>query len=180
MDEAVFWSVVLGASCPKLRALCKTGLFKEEAGGQLWTLLSHERANEPAFLRKNAFRLLELHRFHLAAALFLLAGSCEEALQIISRHLKDLQLCVLVARDPKHREALQKARRKEKAKGLCPKTLVVLLRVQGTYNRTQDLVPAIARRLRLLLWCRHRPPAIHNAVCCIDIVLLESRSRNSH
>eukprot|EP00439_Symbiodinium_sp_Y106_P037507 s6779_g4.t1 len=108
VDEAVFWSVVLGASCPKLRALCKTGLFKEEAGGQLWTLLSHERANEPAFLRKNAFRLLELHRFHLAAALFLLAGSCEEALQIISRHLKDLQLCVLVARDPKHREALQK------------------------------------------------------------------------
>ncbi|CAE7201983.1 DMXL2 [Symbiodinium sp. CCMP2592] len=112
VDEAVFWSVVLGASCGKLRALCKTGLFREAAeagaGGQLWTLLSHERANEPLFLRKNAFRLLELHRFHLAAALFLLAGSCEEALQIISRHLKDLQLCVLVARDPKHREALQK------------------------------------------------------------------------
>ena len=114
MDEAVFWSVVLGATAPKLRALCKTGLFKEGQGGQLWTLLSHERANEPAFLRKNAFRLLELHRFHLAAALFLLAGSCEEALQIISRHLKDLQLCVLVARDPKHREALQKARARKR------------------------------------------------------------------
>ncbi|CAE7211195.1 DMXL2 [Symbiodinium microadriaticum] len=115
VDEAVFWSVVLGATAPKLRALCKTGLFKEGQGGQLWTLLSHERANEPAFLRKNAFRLLELHRFHLAAALFLLAGSCEEALQIISRHLKDLQLCVLVARDPKHREALQKVLQRTEA-----------------------------------------------------------------
>ncbi|CAE7670819.1 DMXL2 [Symbiodinium sp. CCMP2456] len=124
VDEAVFWSVVLGATAPKLRALCKTGLFKEGQGGQLWTLLSHERANEPAFLRKNAFRLLELHRFHLAAALFLLAGSCEEALQIISRHLKDLQLCVLVARDPKHREALQKVLQRTEAEDVWLRRLL--------------------------------------------------------
>ncbi|CAK9030777.1 Uncharacterized protein SCF082_LOCUS19343 [Durusdinium trenchii] len=74
IDEAVFWSVVLGSNVTKLRALLRTGLLRESQTGGLAVLLQHERVGEPDFLRKNAFRLLELHRFHLSAALFLLSG----------------------------------------------------------------------------------------------------------
>jgi len=108
VDEAFFWSVVLGATMNKLRALVRTGLFREANGGSgavlqgLAALLQHAKAEEPQFLRKNAFRLLELHRFHLASALFLLSGSCEEACRVLSKNLRDLQLALLVAR--KHPE----------------------------------------------------------------------------
>merc|ERR1712039_80502 len=49
--------------------------------------------------RKNAFRLLQLHRFHLAAALFVLGDSMEEAAKVVAGHLRDIQLMVLVTRN---------------------------------------------------------------------------------
>lgn len=98
IDEAVFWSVVLGSSIPKLRALLKTGLLRESQQGGLAVLLQHEKVGEPEFLRKNAFRLLQLHRYHLAAALFLLSDAVEEAALVLANHLQDLQLVLLVTR----------------------------------------------------------------------------------
>eukprot|EP00913_Durusdinium_trenchii_P028249 g26483.t1 len=70
IDEAVFWSVVLGSNVTKLRALLRTG----------------------------AKTARELHRFHLSAALFLLSGAPEEAALVLSNHLKDLQLVIIVTR----------------------------------------------------------------------------------
>ena len=120
VDEAVFWSVLLGATVSRLKALVRTGLFREEKtkeSTKLAQLFEHPKAQAAqsdtngdgsnGFLRKNAFRCLELHRFHLAAALFLLSGSCAEACQVVQRHLKDLQLCVLVARKRNDLEVLR-------------------------------------------------------------------------
>eukprot|EP00435_Cladocopium_sp_Y103_P012833 s2635_g3.t1 len=98
IDEAVFWSVVLGSTIPKLRALLKTGLLRESQQGGLAVLLQHEKVGEPEFLRKNAFRLLQLHRYHLAAALFLLSAAVEEAALVLANHLQDLQLVLIVTR----------------------------------------------------------------------------------
>ncbi|CAE8708750.1 unnamed protein product, partial [Polarella glacialis] len=106
IDEAVFWSVLLGAKIPKLRALLKTGLLKEAyqpgrsgpGSGGLAGLLMHEHIGEVTFLRKNAFKLLTLHRFHLAAALFLLGECYDEAARVLAGHLRDLQLVLLVSR----------------------------------------------------------------------------------
>lgn len=98
IDEAVFWSVVLGSTIPKLRALLKTGLLRESQQGGLAVLLQHEKVGEPEFLRKNAFRLLQLHRYHLAAALFLLSDAVEEAALVLANHLQDLQLVLVVTR----------------------------------------------------------------------------------
>merc|ERR1712217_308005 len=69
-DEAFFWYVLLGTKISKLRALLKTGVLSGEPA--LIAVLTHKRSSEAGFLRKNAFRLLQLHRFHLAAALFCL------------------------------------------------------------------------------------------------------------
>merc|ERR1712241_200201 len=49
-------------------------------------------------MRRNAFRLLELHRYHLAAAVFLLNNNYDEAAKVVSGHMSDLQLAVLVTR----------------------------------------------------------------------------------
>lgn len=61
-----------------------------------------KRPHIPFFLwppiSRNAFRLLQLHRYHLAAALFLLSGAVEEAALVLANHLKDLQLVILVTR----------------------------------------------------------------------------------
>merc|ERR1711870_85370 len=48
--------------------------------------------------RKNAFRLLQLHRFHLAAALFLLSDGHEEAARVVAGHMQDLQLMLILTR----------------------------------------------------------------------------------
>eukprot|EP00438_Fugacium_kawagutii_P011857 Skav236799 [mRNA] locus=scaffold1361:572805:575320:- [translate_table: standard] len=50
-------------------------------------------------------RLLQLHRYHLAAALFLLSGAVEEAALVLANHLKDLQLVILVTR--RHQDVCQ-------------------------------------------------------------------------
>lgn len=108
IDEAVFWSVVMGAKIPKLRVLAHTGLLREpdppnstgtqgRAGG-IEALLQHERVAQPDFLRKNAFRLLQLHRYHLAATLFLLCDCFDEAARVLAGHLRDLQLVLVVTR----------------------------------------------------------------------------------
>ncbi|CAJ1356682.1 unnamed protein product [Effrenium voratum] len=104
IDEAVFWSTVLGSSVNKLRALMRAGLLKESDGKGLSALLQHEKVHEPEFLWKNAFRLLQLHRYHLAAGLFLLSGSVEEAARVLASHVKDLQLVIVVTR--RHRDVL--------------------------------------------------------------------------
>eukprot|EP00405_Crypthecodinium_cohnii_P048825 CAMPEP_0206596662 /NCGR_PEP_ID=MMETSP0325_2-20121206/43682_1 /ASSEMBLY_ACC=CAM_ASM_000347 /TAXON_ID=2866 /ORGANISM="Crypthecodinium cohnii, Strain Seligo" /LENGTH=903 /DNA_ID=CAMNT_0054107515 /DNA_START=66 /DNA_END=2777 /DNA_ORIENTATION=+ len=95
-DLAVFWYTLQGIELSKLRALVKTGVLQAEPA--LTALFTHEKSGEPEFLRKNAFRLLQLHRFHLAAALFLLANSWEEAAGVAARHLQDLQLMLVLTR----------------------------------------------------------------------------------
>ncbi|KAK6034916.1 hypothetical protein COOONC_27585 [Cooperia oncophora] len=47
---------------------------------------------------KNAFVLMSKQRFHHAAAFFLLSGSIRDALQIILRKCRDLQLAIIVLR----------------------------------------------------------------------------------
>lgn len=104
LDEGVFWSVLLGAGVPKLKALLRTGVLKEHttgSGGSLEALLQHPKSSDPEFLRKNAFRLLQLHRYHLAAAVFLLSGSFAEAAQVVATRMEDLQLMLLVTRKNK-------------------------------------------------------------------------------
>lgn len=107
VDEGVFWSVLLGAGLPKLKALVRTGLLRDpgttNGSGCLAALLDHPKSADPAFLRKNAFRLLQLHRFHLAAAVFMLSESYADAAQVVANHLGDLQLMLVLTR--KHREA---------------------------------------------------------------------------
>jgi hypothetical protein len=100
VDEAVFWYVVLGANLNKIRALFKTGVLKGDAGVQ--SLLCHERCGEEGFMRKNAFRLLQLHRFQLAAAIFVLSENYEEAAKVVSKHMCDLQLTIIMARRAPH------------------------------------------------------------------------------
>lgn len=95
-DEAVFWYAVMGTQLAKLKVLVKTGMLHSEPGLKL--LLEHHRSSEPQFIRRNAFRLLSLHRYHLAAALFALIGNYEEAARVVVSHLRDLQLLLLLAR----------------------------------------------------------------------------------
>lgn len=47
---------------------------------------------------KNAFHLLGQHRYHLAAAFFILAGSSGDAVGVLAREAADPQLAILVAR----------------------------------------------------------------------------------
>lgn len=103
IDETIFWYVVgqRAGSSPKmvlsqLRALLKTGVLRGEPA--LEALLGHERSEEVEFMRKNAFRLLQLQRFHLAAALFLLCGHLEDAVRVAVRRIGDLQLALVLAR----------------------------------------------------------------------------------
>lgn len=95
-DETVFWCVLQGAKMARLRALAKTGVLNAEPA--LARLLEHPHCADTQFLRKNAFRLVSLHRFHLAAALFVLCGSHEEAAQIVLGRLQDMQLLLLLTR----------------------------------------------------------------------------------
>lgn len=95
-DEALFWYVLSGATPSRLRALLKTGILSGEPA--LARLLEHPRCGEAHFVRKNAFRLLQLHRFHLAAGLFMLCGSHEEAARVVAGHLRDLQLMLVLTR----------------------------------------------------------------------------------
>lgn len=95
-DEAVFWYVLMGFKVEKLRALMKTGALWSEPA--LNSLLQHERATDAEFMSKNAFRLIQLHRFHLAAALFMLCEAYEEAGRVVVSRLKDCQLLLLLAR----------------------------------------------------------------------------------
>jgi len=102
-DEALFWYVLLGTKLARLRALLKTGILSGEPA--LTKLLEHPRSGEAQFIRKNAFRLLQLHRFHLAAALFVLSDSHDEAARVVAGHLCDLQLVLVLTR---HRPAVAK------------------------------------------------------------------------
>lgn len=95
-DEAFFWYALMGTKLAKLRALMKTGVLRSEPG--LAALLQHPRSDEPQFIRKNAFRLLQLHRYHLAAALFLVSESHEEAARVVATRLRDLQLMLVLTR----------------------------------------------------------------------------------
>lgn len=95
-DKAVFWYVLLGTKLTKLKALVKTGVLRAEPA--LAALLNHEKSEDPLFLRKNAFRLLQLHRFQLAVALFLLCDCWEEAASVAAKHLQDMQLVLILAR----------------------------------------------------------------------------------
>lgn len=95
-DEAVFWYALMGTTLTRLRALLKTGALSSEPA--LQHLLEHEKSEEPEFMRKNAYRLLQLHRYHLAVALFVLCDSFEEAARIVVSHLRDLQLLLVLCR----------------------------------------------------------------------------------
>lgn len=95
-DEAVFWYAVQGAQLPKLHALVRTGTLGSEPGLRL--LMEHKRSSEPAFIKKNAFYVLSMHRYHLAAALFSFIGCHEEAAQVIVKHMRDPQLLLLLLR----------------------------------------------------------------------------------
>mmetsp|Transcript_58873 Transcript_58873/g.170280 ORF Transcript_58873/g.170280 Transcript_58873/m.170280 type:complete len:693 (-) Transcript_58873:192-2270(-) len=115
-DEVVFWYALMGTTLTKLRALLKTGALSSEPA--LQQLFSHERSEEPEFMRKNAFRLLQLHRYHLAVALFVLSDSYEEAARVVVSHLRDLQLLlVLLRRQPQ----LSLPLLREHVSGLSPK-----------------------------------------------------------
>lgn len=94
VDEAIFWYTLRDTNSGKLAALLRTGAIGYDP--RLEELL--EKKNSPEVLRKNAFRLLQLHRYHLAAALFLIGGFREEAVRVVAGHLQDLQLTLLVAR----------------------------------------------------------------------------------
>jgi hypothetical protein len=96
VDEMFFWCVLSGAKLARLRALVKTGILKAEPA--VATLLEHPRSSDAQFLRKNAFRLLSIHRFHLAASLFMLCGSHDEAARVVAHRLQDIQLLLLVTR----------------------------------------------------------------------------------
>lgn len=96
VDEAVFWYALLDPNISKLRALLKTPAFRSEPA--LSALVEHPRSSEPEFLRKNAFRLLQLQRYHLAAALFELSGSYQDAARVAATHLHDMQLMIILVR----------------------------------------------------------------------------------
>eukprot|EP00747_Dinoflagellata_sp_TGD_P184869 gnl/TRDRNA2_/TRDRNA2_40922_c0_seq1.p1 gnl/TRDRNA2_/TRDRNA2_40922_c0~~gnl/TRDRNA2_/TRDRNA2_40922_c0_seq1.p1 ORF type:complete len:683 (-),score=149.56 gnl/TRDRNA2_/TRDRNA2_40922_c0_seq1:33-2081(-) len=95
-DEVVFWYFVQGTTLARMRTLIKTGLFDGQK--ELAVMFEHARCGEESFTRKNAFRLLQLHRFYLAAALFILIGNYEDAAKVIVSHLQDLQLMRVVTR----------------------------------------------------------------------------------
>lgn len=96
VDEALFWYVLLGADVKKLRALLKTGVL--QGCPDLTRLVNHPKCGEEQFMRKNAFKLLAMHRYYLAAALFALIGAHGEAARVVAGHLRDLQLVVLLTR----------------------------------------------------------------------------------
>eukprot|EP00929_Paragymnodinium_shiwhaense_P119043 TRINITY_DN90932_c0_g1_i1.p1 TRINITY_DN90932_c0_g1~~TRINITY_DN90932_c0_g1_i1.p1 ORF type:complete len:687 (+),score=187.43 TRINITY_DN90932_c0_g1_i1:73-2133(+) len=96
VDDAFFWYVVMGTKLPKLRMLLKTGVLKGEP--HLSVLLNHEKAEEESFMRKNAFYLVKMHRYQLAAAVFMLAGCVEDAAKMVVRRMHDLQLGMVLTR----------------------------------------------------------------------------------
>jgi len=104
-DEAIFWFVATGTQLAKLKVLVKSGRLGNEKG--LIALMEHQRSSEPDFIKKNAFKVLSMHRYHLSSALFALIGCHEEAAQIIAKHLRDPQLLLLLLR--RHPEVLKEA-----------------------------------------------------------------------
>jgi hypothetical protein len=95
-DEVVFWYALQGMKIDKLKALLKTGVLKGDK--KLAALLEHPKIGDVAFIRTNAFRLLQIHRYHLSASLFLLAGCVEDAAKVAAGHMRDLQLMLVLAR----------------------------------------------------------------------------------
>jgi len=111
VDEAVFWYVAgrvpaagqavkqgdyLRTMVAQLRALLKTGVLKGEPA--LDKLLNHTNSEQVQFMWKNALRLLSLHRFHLAASLFVLSGHTAEAAKVVAVRMRDVQLAIVLAR----------------------------------------------------------------------------------
>lgn len=102
-DEAFFWCVASGARTARLRQLLRAGAWGQEPEPALEALLQNEGMEDPGWLRRNAFRLLQLHRYHLASALFHLsdeiAGGGEgDAPRVVAAHLGDLQLALVLSR----------------------------------------------------------------------------------
>lgn len=96
VDRAIFWSVMQGATLAKLKILAQTGALK--ADPSFSALIKHPKIDEPDFLRRNAWKVLQLRRHHLAAAFFWLSGGLDEAARVLSGHHGDFQLALLMCR----------------------------------------------------------------------------------
>lgn len=60
--------------------------------------MNHKNIGDPEFLRKNAWKVLQLRRYHLAASFFSLSGGTEEAARVLAGHLGDMQLALVFMR----------------------------------------------------------------------------------
>lgn len=106
-DEWLFWCIVQGLSLRQLQALLRVPELSGATG--MRTLFEHPHVKEPSFLKKNASRLRQIHRYKFAAALFLLAESPDDAAVILAHYCRDSQLMLLALR--KHPEARKKCLR---------------------------------------------------------------------
>jgi len=122
-DEALFWFIVGGASIAKIRALLKTDAMSGDPA--LSRFFSRDLSSEPDVARKNAFKLLQIHRFHLAAAVFILSGALDDAVNVVLRYIGDLQLALILCRHdrrvaaPALRDALEQVAAPQQDRWLC-------------------------------------------------------------
>ena len=151
-DEVVFWFVVLGH--PQKLRTAMSQLFTGDP--ELVQFLSRDLGapEQQLMVKKNAFRLLQLHRYLLCIACFVLCKSLPEAVNVCRRRIRDPHLALLLCRlksDAVDEDGVLKP---------GPDTTALLSEIQGSAEKRCDywLLSLLAWQqgdyLKSLEWCK--------------------------